>query len=83
MSLRLAVLHSSDLCKLLRPLTLCRYLEERTAVTIEKATSRLQDGDRRLKISDDKILDLERALLESQVSDPLLSVLLYEQCKGK
>lgn len=48
-------------------MALYSYLEERTAVTIEKATSRLQDGDRRLKIADEKILDLEKALRESQV----------------
>ena len=42
-------------------------LEERTTVTIEKATSRLQDGDRKLKLADNKYLDLEKTLLNVQV----------------
>jgi signal recognition particle GTPase len=60
-----------------------RYLEERTAVTIEKATSRLQDGDRKMKIADDKIQELERALLESQVSYLLLNGLIFDLCEGE
>lgn len=43
-------------------------LEERTTVTIEKATSRLQDGDRKLKLADNKYLDLEKTLFNVQVS---------------
>ena len=43
-------------------------LEERTTVTIEKATSRLQDGDRKLKLADEKYLNLEKTLLNVQVS---------------
>ena len=42
-------------------------LEERTTVTIEKATSRLQDGDRKLKIADDRLADLKKDLEETQV----------------
>ena len=46
---------------------LLRALEERTHGTIEKATSRLQDGDRKLKLADGKMLDLEQELVNAQV----------------
>lgn len=36
-------------------------------MTIEKATSRLQDGDRKLKLADDRLSDLKKELEESQV----------------
>ena len=43
-------------------------LEESTTVTIEKATSRLQDGDRKLKLADEKYLNLGKTLFNVQVS---------------
>ena len=42
-------------------------LEERTLGTIEKATSRLQDGDRKLKLADGKMMNLEQELMTAQV----------------
>ena len=36
-----------------------------------------------MKIADDKIQELERALLESQVSYLLLNGLLYQLCEGE
>ena len=39
----------------------------KTLGTIEKATSRLQDGDRKLKLADDKMSDLEQELVKAQV----------------
>jgi hypothetical protein len=43
-------------------------LEESTTVTIEKATSRLQDSDRKLKLADEKYLIIEKNLFKVQVS---------------
>lgn len=43
-------------------------LEESTTVTIEKATSRLQNSDRKLKLADEKYLSLEKTLFNVQVS---------------
>ena len=51
-------------------------LEESTTVTIEKATSRLQDGDRKLKLADEKCFSLERTLFNVQVSRCTLLLIL-------
>lgn len=52
-------------------------LEESTTVTIEKATSRLQDGDRKLKLADEKYLNLEKTLFIVQVSRCALFHLIH------
>lgn len=36
-----------------------------------------------MKIADDKIQELERALLETQVSYPLLNGFLFDLCEGE